>query len=76
MFSKRVENTVGKGEIAQYEQLGVLRLTLSQTTNCRLFQTERVCRQQFYLFICSFFKWQNVLQKGSKHCGKRRNCSY
>ena len=22
-------------------------LTLSQTTNCRLFQTERVCRRQF-----------------------------
>ena len=26
---------------------GLFGLTLSQTTNCRLFQTERVCRRQF-----------------------------
>ena len=38
-------------------------LTLSQTTNFILFQTERVCRRQ------------EVLQKGRKHCGKRRNRS-
>ena len=81
-LSKRVENTVGKGKIARYEQFllfpqcfqkacfpgaskGVvvwewvktslensgyqLELTLSQTTNFRLLQTERVCRQQFHL---------------------------
>ena len=36
---KKVEKSVGEGEIAY--------LTLSQTTNFRLFQTERVCRQQF-----------------------------
>ena len=36
-------------------------LTHLQTTNFRLFQTERVCRRQF--------------QTGRKHCGKRRNCS-
>ena len=33
-------------------------LTPPQTTNLRLFQTERVCRRQ----------------KRKKHCGKRRNC--
>ena len=29
--------------------LGPLGLTLSQTTNFRLFQTERVCRRQFQI---------------------------
>ena len=44
---------------------------VSQTTNFRLFQIERVCRRKFG--IC----WirQKVLLKGRKHCGKRRNCS-
>ena len=46
-------------------------LTLSQTTNFSLFQTERVCRRQFHIW----WKWQNVLQTVTKHCGKRRNCS-
>ena len=46
-------------------------LTHYQMTNFRLFQTERVCRQQFQ--ICQ--KWQKVIQTGRKHCGKRRNCS-
>ena len=45
-------------------------LTLSQTTNYRLYQTERVCRRQFQISC----KWQNVPQTGRKHCGKRRNC--
>ena len=45
-------------------------LTLSQTTNFRLFCTERVCRGQFQ--IC--WKWQKILQTGRKLCGKRRNC--
>ena len=68
-LSKRVENTVGKGEIARYEQFllfphcfqkacfqGRQKVSLSgnglnhfQTTNFRLFQTERVCRQQFQI---------------------------
>ena len=47
-------------------------LTLSETTNFRLVQIERVCRQQFQ--FC--WKWQKALKTGRKHCGKRRNCSY
>ena len=39
-------------------------LTLSQTTNFRLFRTESVCRQQFHL--C--WKWQKALQTDKKHC--------
>ena len=35
-----------------------------------LFQTERVCRRQFW----TWWKWQKVCQMGRKHCGKRRNC--
>ena len=35
-------------------------LTLSRTTNFRLFQTERVCRRQTLIS----WKWQKVLQKG------------
>ena len=46
-------------------------LTLSQTTNFGLFQSERVCRRQFQFW----WKWQKNPQKGRKHCGKRRNCS-
>ena len=46
-------------------------LTHYQTTNFRLFQTERVCRRQFQIGR----KWQKVNQTGRKHCGKRRNCS-
>ena len=46
-------------------------LTLSQTTNFRLFRTERVCRRQFRVR----WKWAKVLQTGRKRCGKRRNCS-
>ena len=47
-------------------------LTHYQTTNFRLFQIERVCRQQFQIWQ----KWQKVIQKGRKYCGKRRNCSF
>ena len=46
------------------------KLTHYQTTNFRLFQTERVCRQQFQIWQ----KWQKVILTGRKHCGKRRNC--
>ena len=42
------------------------------TTNFRLFQTERVCRQQFQIWQ----KWQKVILTGRKHCGKKRNCSF
>ena len=49
----------------------IINLTISQTTNFRHFQFERVCRRQFQ----AYWKWQNVLQTGKKHCGKRRNCS-
>ena len=46
-------------------------LTHYQTINFRLFQTERVCRQQFQILQ----KMQKVIQMGRKHSGKRRNCS-
>ena len=42
-----------------------------QTTNFRLFQTERVCRRQFQIWR----KWQKDIQTGRKHRGKRRYCS-
>ena len=47
-----------------------LSLTLYQTTNFRLFQTERVCRWQFQIWR----KRQKVIQTDRKHCWKRRNC--
>ena len=47
-------------------------LTHYQTTNYRLLQTKKVCRQQFQIRR----KWQKVIQMGRKHCGKRRNCSH
>ena len=50
----------------------MLLLTHYQTTNFRLFQTKKVCRQQFQIWR----KWQKVIQTGRKHCGKRRNCHY
>ena len=46
-------------------------LTLSQTSNFRLIQIERVCRRQFQFCL----KCQKALLTGRKHCGKRRNCS-
>ena len=49
----------------------ILHSTHYQTTNFRLFQTERVCRRQFQ--ICR--KWKKAIQTGGKHCGKRRNSS-
>ena len=48
-----------------------LGLTLSQMTNFRLFQTQSVCRRQFW----TLWKWQKVLQTGRKYCGIRRNYS-
>ena len=49
-----------------------LQLYLSQTTNFGLFHTQRVCRRQFFLF---HFKGRKFSKVGTKHCGKRRNCS-
>ena len=49
----------------------VVSLTHYQTTNFRIFQTERVCRRQFKIG----WHWPKGLQMGRKHCGKRRNCS-
>ena len=43
-------------------------LTLSKTTNFRLFKTERACRQQFRIWR----KRQKVLQTGLKGSGKRK----
>ena len=45
-------------------------LTLSRMTNFRLFQAERVCRRRFQIW----WKWQELLQIGWKHCEKNRNC--
>ena len=42
-------------------------LTLSQLTNFRLFQTERVCIRQFQFWS----KWRKVLQNGRKYRGRR-----
>ena len=47
------------------------RLNHYQTTNFRLFRTERVCKRQFQIWQ----KWRKVIQMGRKHCGIRRNCS-
>ena len=46
-------------------------ITLSQTINYRLIQTERVCRRQFQIW----WKCQKVLQMGRKQYEKRRNRS-
>ena len=46
-------------------------LTLSQTTNFRLFQTERVCRRQFEFDQTGrkFSKWlENTVGKGELAC--------
>ena len=59
-FSKRVDDTVGKGEIARYEQFllfphcfqkacfpGASKGAITRRQNFRQVQTERVCRRQF-----------------------------
>ena len=51
--------------------LWIVSLTISQTTNFRPFQIERVSRRQFQIW----YKWQKVLKTCRKHCRKRRNCS-
>ena len=70
------------GIIFSQPQLLASWLTLSQTTNFRYIQTERVCRWQFQIGwkwqkVLQFqigWKWQKVLQMGRKH-GKWRYCS-
>ena len=52
-------------------QYGFISLTHDQRTNFALFKTERVCRRQFQIWR----KWQTAIQTGTKHCGKKRNCS-
>ena len=44
------------------------RLTHYQTTNFRLSQTERVCRQRFQIWR----KWQKAIQTGRKHWEKEK----
>ena len=43
-------------------------LTHYQTTNFRLFQTERICRRQFQIWQ----KWHKVIQMGRKHWEKEK----
>ena len=50
-----------------YDFFCVFNLTHYQTTNFRLFQTERVCRRQFHIRR----KGQKVIQTVRKHCGKK-----
>ena len=47
-------------------------LTLSQTANLRLFETDGVCRGEFLIW----WKWQKVLLMGRKHCGKGEIACY
>ena len=42
----RIGNIIGKGSLPAFSLSLYNVLTLSQTTNFRLFRTERVCRQQ------------------------------
>ena len=44
------------------QNLNKISLTHYQTTNFRLFQTERVCRRQFQIRL----KWKKVIQMGKK----------
>ena len=49
-----------------------LLLTHYQMTNFRVFQIERVCRQQFQIRR----KWHKIIQMGRKHCGKGEIAHY
>ena len=71
-LKKKVESFMGKREILfsqcfQIFSISVL-VTLSQMTNFRPFQIERVCRLQFYIL----WQWQKVLQIGRKHWEKEK----
>ena len=57
----------GGGNSRSIVIFAALILTLSQTTNFRRFQTERVCRRQFQIYENGrkFSKWvENTLGKG------------
>ena len=77
VFSKAFVLQTGKNQGLFGKRLNVMMVpkriqsTLSQTTNFRLFQTERLCRRQFQIQQ----KRRKVIQKDRKHCGKRKNCS-
>ena len=44
-----VDDSIYEYEYKEYNPITGAPLTLSQTTNFRLFQTERVCRRQFQI---------------------------
>ena len=67
----RTVNKWRKSSLVLIFAVCLFNLTLSHTTNCTVFQTERVCRRHFHIW----WKWQKVLETGRKHCGKRRNWS-
>ena len=48
------------------------RISLSQTTNFRFFQTKRLCRRQFQIYQ----KWQRVLQAGKNTVRKGEIARY
>ena len=90
-LSKWVENTVGKGEIARYQQFLLSRSVFKRLVSQRR-QKVSLCGNgltfsqttNFRLFqtkrVCRrqfqiLWKWQKALQTCRKHCGKRRNCS-
>ena len=68
---ERVKNVLARLHGTQLGLYSVFSLfffkTLSQTTNFRLVETERVCRRHF----SKWQKWQKVLNMGIKHCWKR-----
>ena len=56
----------GKELYKPCNRVNILDLTLPQTTNCRVFQTERICRQQFKFDESGrmFSKWvENTVRK-------------
>ena len=70
--------TVAEGGNVHNKQIIPLRsislayaLTLSQTTNFRLFQISK----RLQMTISNLNEMARVIQMGRKHCGKRRNCS-
>ena len=72
-LKEALENIEGEGKNTGY-QLYLLspqffksfpKQQILDSSNYRIFRRN-------YLFSC---KWQKVLQRGRKHCGKRRNCT-
>ena len=64
----------GKELYKPCNRVNILDLTLPQTTNCRVFQTERICRQQFKFDESGrmFSKW--VENSGLRHKWLIRLC--